>query len=338
MASKTRYMDIHYRKLVRDNWSGQTLSQDIATALDIKPHANGSRYADDWHLRVAAVSDDENQRRFINNFHTENDFVFGNLCAYTSDEMQAVVATDTQVAREVDIRDWEAPSGRDYLHGIAYWLAIGDHCYIVQHMRVRTKALEEYLTWLLREALGTSDSVMLQAMFDISSIGDDLGDITAIEIGGLTPETVQDRGEPTREKRTHLVQRRRSIADRPVFSKAREVLEAAFGTMETKRLLEQMPEDAALQIMLHVSYLSTSREVDRTSMKDLGVALRNLDDGEVRVRAKDGTIERDEARLKARMPFRRVHENSSLLDLEHVLNQLMETHRRFLSDGKISPD
>lgn len=338
MSSKIRYMDVNYRRLVRNGWSGQTLSKSIATALNAKPSASGRRYAEDWHLRVTTAPEDKNQRRFINNFHIADNVVFGNLCAYTADEMQALVATNTQAVPEVDIQDQSAPSGLDYLHGIAYWLATDDHFYVVQHMRVRTKALEEYFTWLLREALATNDTVTLQAVFDVSSVGEDLGDVTAIEIGGLAPETVQDSSQPTQGRGTRLIQKRRSIADRAVFSKSRDVLEAAFGTVETERLLEKMPEDAALQVMLHVSYLSTSREVDRTSMKNLGVALRNLDEGEVRIRAKDGTIERNEARLKARMPFQRVRANGNLLDLENVLKQLMETHRRFLADGKISPD
>ena len=44
-----------------------------------------------------------------------------------------------------------APQGNEYLKGAAYWLAVGDHCYVVQHSAVRVKAVEEYLTWLLRE-------------------------------------------------------------------------------------------------------------------------------------------------------------------------------------------
>ena len=55
-------------------------------------------------------------------------------------------------------------------------MVIGDHCYILQHARVRTKALEDYLTWLLRDATTTiGGNVTLQATFDVASVGDDLG-------------------------------------------------------------------------------------------------------------------------------------------------------------------
>ncbi len=336
--STTTYKDVHYRRLVRAGWAGGTLSDAIGDALNAKPNGSGVRFADDWQLRVATAPDDANLRRFVNNVHIANDYIFGNLCVYAADQMQTVIATSMHATPEVDIEDQQAPMGRDYLHGIAYWLVFGDHCYIVQHVSVRTKALEEYLTWFLRKALGVHQNVTLQSVFDVGSVGGDLGDVTAIEVGGLAPETILDRDDPPQPTGTRLVKRRRSIADRPVFSKSREVLEAAFGSLETDRLLECMPDDAALQVMLHVSYLATSREVDRTSMNHLGVALRNLDDGEVRLRAKDGTVQQDEARLKSRMPFRRIRKNGSLLELEHVLAQLLETHQRFSADGKIRLD
>lgn len=338
VSSKKRYLDVHYRRLVRDGWSGGTLAARIAAALDARPPGSGSRFSEDWRLRVTAAPGDDDQLRFMNNFHVADSYVFGNLCSYTKAEMQAVVATDSSAVPEVDIEDLEAPGGSDYLHGIAYWLAVDDHCYVVQDMRVRTKALEEYLTWLVGEALATEDVVTLQAAFDISDLGQDVHDVAVIEVGGLAPETVPDRRADDRGTVSSVVRRRRSIADSPVFSKSREVLEVAFGTLETERLLAGTPEDAALCVMLHVSYLAQSREVDRSSIRELGVALRNLDDGEVRVRGKDGTITRGEARLKARMPFWRAWENGNLLDLEHALSQLLETHRRFLADGKISSD
>ena len=245
----TKYKDVNYRKLVRDQWSGGTLAAAIAAALGSRPAGSVVRYEDDWRLRVTTARGDESQSRFVNNFQVTGSYVFGNLCAFTGNEMQAVVATDSEAARETDISDLGAPTGQDYLHGIAYWLAVDDHCYVLQDMRVRTKALEEYLTWLLRDALGVEDTVTLQAVFDVSSIGGDLGEVQAIEIGGLAPETARNLAVPDQERAARVVGRRRALAERSVFSKSRDVLEAAFGTLETERLLERMPEDAALQVV-----------------------------------------------------------------------------------------
>ena len=213
--------------------------------------------------------------------------------------MQAVVETVVQTGATAALKDLTAPGGTDYLHGIAYWLVQGDHCYIVQHARARTRALEEYFTWLLRDISQTvGGPVTLQAEFDVSHVGGDLGDVNSIELRGLAPETVADG--PDSGLPVEVVERRRSLADRMApFTKALDVLKAALGAVETDRLMRRVSDDAALQVMLNISYLAKSRKVNKTGMRDLGVALRNLEDGEVRVRAKDGTIRSNEARLHA---------------------------------------
>ncbi len=78
-------------------------------------------------------------------------------------------------------------------------MAIGDHFYQIQHSALPARAIEEYLTWLFRDkakVIGSNHHVELQAEFDREQIGRDLGDIKAIEIGGLVPETVRDGPTP----------------------------------------------------------------------------------------------------------------------------------------------
>ena len=162
-----------------------------------------------------------------------------------------------------------------------------------------------------------------------------MGDVRSVEIGGLTPETVRDDAPP--EHTSHLVKRRRSLGERLAsFSRARELLETAFGSLATERIIEQVPDEAALQVKLLVSYLSTSREVDRTGLGNLGIALRNLDDGEVRIRGKNGSLVRGEARLHEPVTCQRMRENGNLLNLDDVHTKLMDLHNRFVDEGRIS--
>ena len=100
--------------------------------------------------------------------------------------------------------------------------------------------------------------------------------------------------------------------------------------------MESVPPDAALDIKVNIGYRAIRRKIDRSFMNDLASSLRNLDDGEVRVRAKDGTIQGDDARLQTTMPFQRVRPNGALLELTNVRAQLRKVHDRFLEDGKIS--
>ena len=171
--------------------------------------------------------------------------------------------------------------------------------------------------------------MVLQAEFDLASVGGDLGNVSAIEIGGLlVPET----GETSAMQ----VETRRSLADlKPAFSKAKKILEDLWGETKTSEIIESIPPDAALDVNVKIGIRSTRRKIDRHCMGDLATGLRNLGDGDVRIRANDRTVKGADARLHETMPFKRIRQNGSLLDLEHTRSQLKEVHMRFVADGKI---
>ena len=329
--STVKTATVHYRKLIRSNGSfltGKTLSDAISEVLE-KRQRDGVCYKNDWRLRVAQAPSDPNQQRLINDCHIDAESVFGILCAFTSGDMQALIAAAASPGQasvqlpSADILESRAPSGNEYLDGVAYWLVIGDHCYIVQNVAVRAKALEEYLTWLLRDetqVIGPGETIMLQAEFEADSGGGDLGDLQSIEIGGLAMETVQDiDSDPLPTSRTKMVKERKSLGDLRVgFEKAMKVVEDILGSVGTRRIMESMPADAALDVTVNIGYRATRRKIDRTFMNDIATGLRNIDDGELRVRGKDGRIQGDKVWLQTDMPFERVRSNSSLLDLGRV--------------------
>jgi hypothetical protein len=71
-------------------------------------------------------------------------------------------------------------------------------------------------------------------------------------------------------------------------------------------------------------------------MGNIAAGLRNAPDGELRIRGKNGLILGEDARLSMDMGINKMSETSGLLDLEHALKQMLEVHRRFLHDGKIT--
>ena len=70
-------------------------------------------------------------------------------------------------------------------------------------------------------------------------------------------------------------------------------------------------------------------------MTNLETGLRNIADGEVIARGKNGEVRGDDARLSMDMGVKRISENSGLLDPAHAFEQMQEVHRRFLHDGKL---
>jgi hypothetical protein len=343
-----RRCKIHYRKLRRD--AGQfpqaKLSTLIRQALHFKK--DGSVIGDSVHHRVTAVPRAEGYQRLLNDFHDTEEFVFGDICLFSPGQMQALLKlsinpehpTLDEVMKAWAIAESKAPLGHEYLHGITYWMAVGDHFYQIQHVALPTKAAEEYLTWLLRDQTGTIGSdhyVELQAEFDRGQVGSDLGDIKSVEIGGLVPETVFST--PTVAKAVLKdVETHESVADRLLaqWGKARRIVEELLGESEAEKLFASMPSDAALEVTVNIGYRATRRKFGKEFMQNLAAGLRNTPDGELRVRGKDGEIKGDDARLSADMSIKRMSETSNLLDIPHAVEQMLEVHRRFLHDGKIT--
>lgn len=330
----SRGVTVHYRRLVRTHaaLTGQSLAEAVGTAL------TSSRFAN-WEGRVRNV--DRHIRHFVNNRDVGLDTTFGNLCAFTDNQMQAVIATGQQGRHEVDVNDLPPRQGENFLHGMAFWLLVGDHCYVVQHSSVRTGAIESYLSWLLRES-GTMDDgeqIILQAEFPTGDLSD-VGDVMAIEVGGIVPETID---LPTDGDKARTVERdvdvRRTLEQRAAPSElASRCLSAAFGSVEADRIMGRVPEGAALKVTVEVGYVTTRRAVSREALDSVAVAARNLDDGEVRIKGRNGNLRGEDARLHMPVRLRLVRENGNLFDWIDVQEKLLGVHESFLAEGRIPPD
>ena len=124
---------------------------------------------------------------------------------------------------------------------MAYWLLVGDHCYVIQHTAVRTKALEAYFSWLLRQAnvLQSNQQITLQAAFGVDDTAADVGEITGIEIGGIVPD-LPDRVQPDPSMDSRAIEVRRTLEERvPSLPAGLSWLESLVGPTEVDRILSQ---------------------------------------------------------------------------------------------------
>ena len=344
----TKRCRVHYRRLRRDAEQFPELGLSEAVARALATPTEGGAIGTLPAQRVAEVPGAPEYRRLLLHSHVEPGNTFGTLCLFAPGQQQAFLQLAEaaehggleEALRQWEIRERAAPRGHEYLHGMSYFLAIGDHFYQVQHVALQAKAAEEYLTWLLRDRtriIGGDKYVELKSIFDRAQVGSDL---TSIEIGGLIPETVHPEPVPMRQPQdleAIEVVERETLGERAAqtFDKGRRILEELLGHVETDRIIDSMPDEAALEVRVNIGYRARKTRLRKEVMHNLEAGLRNIPDGEIRARGPGGVIKGDDARLSMDMGIRLLSETSSLLDLEHVRDRMLEVHRRFLDDDKL---
>lgn len=172
MTSKR--VKVHYRRLIRTPtlFPAQTLRDRICAAMDAKM-ANGTLVRERVNNRVTQVPGQADFSRMLNTYHAAGEYAWGTVCLFAPGQLQALlkVADDdgghqdlADVLAQLEIAEAKAPTGHEYVHGMTYWMAVDDHFYQIQHTNLQAKAMEEYLTWLLREqakAIGPGHAVTL---------------------------------------------------------------------------------------------------------------------------------------------------------------------------------
>ena len=214
---------VHYRRLRRDDNSfpAMSLEDAIKNALEIKL-SDGSRIRHRVGNRITEAPGAAGNQRLLNSFNAGANYAFGTICLFAPGELQALLEMkdpeeiDEKLLAQWDIHEKKPEAGYEYLHGITYWFVSGDHFYQIQHVSLQAKAVEEYFTWLLRDqaqVIEREHFVELQYKFDRDQIGEDLGDVKSIEVGGLVPETVAVPEAGDQPLTPVEIETRESIAD-----------------------------------------------------------------------------------------------------------------------------
>lgn len=340
---------IHYRRLTREHFPAQSLSNRITAALNTDG-GDGHLIRSKVRHRIVEAPGHPDYQRALNNYEVAPDFVFGTTCLFAPGQLQALLRLEPDeeqpdlaaVLEAFEIAEQAAPRGHEYLHGLTYWLATGDHFYQIQAAALQVGAMEQYLTWLLRDkaaAIGPAHHVELQAVFDIAQLGDD--EPSFIQVGGIVPETLRAeavvaKAEPAAEI-VDVEEKERLGGGLLGWAMSREILDDLYGPIKAQELIDAVPDEASLEVMVSIGYRAKKRKLQKAFMRDLAAGLRNLPDGEVTVRTKSGTAKGADARVFMDMNIQRLPGASSLLVLEDVRDQMLEVHRRLLHDGKIEP-
>lgn len=340
----TTYHMVHYRRFDADAkvLRGKTLEVLCRETLNTE---NGTSKL--WARpedRVFDVSDGEGRRIFLNKVADLSGAVFGEMCLVQAKDLQALLKmkptevelSDLTTATIYDLEESEAPTGSQFIRGLAYWLAIGNHVLFVKTHSMTPELLRLYIDWLLKTRGAVIDLALafeLNAEFDKTATAGDIGEIRNLRVSGKSaPQAISIPEVPeTREIKTS-----RRIADKfAQMQQAVPIVEAIFGKKQAASLVESLGPEEYLAVEASVKVRGHRTEESRKKFQAIANDLADESDAKVQIEGKDGRIVDGDAILRTRMPFHLPFEGSNLLEFDNVADQLQEVYVRFVKDGKI---
>jgi hypothetical protein len=340
----TAYHMIHYRKFEGDADPLATLEVLCRTALGRANAAGNTLWtrADD---RMFDLRDETGGKILLNKVADLSSAVFGEMCFVESRGLQALLhltaskvqLSDLTVAEIYDLQERSAPSGSQFIRGLAYWLSIGNHLLFVKTQAMTPDRIHAYLNWLLKECTRTAAADLvfrLRAELDRAAHAGDVGDIRRLKLSGNSPPRMVAAIEE--EHQTRVRQTERSRRERKfVTERAEQISRLVFGERETQSLLDTLGPNEYLAAEASIAVRGRRTEASKRKMRELVDQIADESDAKIQVEGKDGQISDGDAILRTRMPFNVPHDGSSLLDFENVADQLQEVYSRFVLDGKI---
>lgn len=326
---KRNRVTIHYRHLtdVTSAFGNLSLEDAIKQSMQ-KQNEAGILPKDNWKERAYIREKTNGDTLLVNIFQEEQSFFFGDLTLFQDKFMQPLIEKKEDAAI-LNLEQKQAPLGLEYVHSIMYWLVIKNHVFVMQTSSVSTKQLEEYLTWFLREktkCIKDGGQVLLEARLDVDSVEGGIGDIKKIVVGGAPLEAITS---PIVEKE---VENYEHIANKRTWKeRAHDILKVIMSDTDLEKLMNNLPEGAALDVSVNIGYKTRKRKI---SMAPMQQALRNLPEGEVTAFGKGGKLQGRDLRLS--YPCN-VLVNGNLLDVNDMKRSMLEAYKYFVSNGKIEP-
>lgn len=333
MANAARQaVTIHYRRLedVTGSFGKHSLESAIRSAM--QHSCPEGTICDNWKLRAWAVPPSAEDTLLMNIHSDGGHYFFGDLTQYTKGYMQTLIE-QIEHTSVLPVEQQPPPEGKEYVHSMMYWLAVGSHMFMIQSRSLTSKHLEDYLTWFLKHrtpSISSNGHVILQAKFDADQVGGDLNDIKEIVVGGRADIHATPVVDVSDKSEIRTVEKYQEVATRkPWHQRALDVLRAVMANeADVQKLLESIPQDADLEVAVHIGY-KAKRNVTRAPMQQ---ALRNLPEGEITARGRDGRITGNDIRLSHSAS---VLKDGSLLNPTDVVRALYGTYKHFVDNGKI---
>lgn len=343
----TAYHMVHYRKFDpgQSDLQGATLESLCRSALSNVDSSTLSLWERPQD-RLFNLGSTDGRQIFLNKIADLSSAIFGEMCLVQSSDLQALLElkvstvklSDITTAQIYNLDERSAPKGSQFVRGMAYWLAIGNHVFFVKNHLMTPDLIHSYLSWLLKSqttVVPSNVDFVLQAEFDKTQVAGDIGDIRSLRVSGKSaPQRIMPQVEG--DDASRVVKTARTVADKFVeFGQAFPVVEALLGKAKADSLVSSLGPEEYLSVDAAVKVRGRRTEASKAKLRNIANDIADMSDAKVQIEGKDGTVSDGDAILRTRMPFDLPHEGSNLLEFDNVADQLQEVYGRFVKDGKI---
>lgn len=324
---------VQYRQLNREGFPAiGTLKQTIVDTMNsqrqgrlIGEFVGNRRFDLDQDGRITLLN------RITERAHWDQPFFAGQLTYFERGaNVPAIVGDPDADVNELDLRQYALGADASMVHGILYFVAVGDHLGLIESNGLKSGRLERFLTQLLtqNELLEAGQTVILNAQFTNEG-GRRVSEATAVEVS-TRPARRQDVdvGEGPARFIEQDIERARREGHSVI-----QVLEVLGWTPEDiERLMEEVPPGGWLEGFFR--FVIKSRQTRRRAIRreTLDQALRNVNPADVTILGK-GKRERDGfVKLTSN---RAVETVGSLLNPTSAVQQIEAALRDWAASGQI---
>jgi hypothetical protein len=310
---------------------GETLQSALVDALGRQ--VGGLALSANVSERTLSLETDK--QLLLNSVSLEADYTFGQVVMAMPGGLVPLVGRSAAPVAELPIRQDRPAAGHDYMPGLLYFLAVGNHVIVAESSSIRSALLARYLTWLLGPAKGElfeGGNVELNAKVEMH-MGEDRP-LPPVEMAVFRPEFEARQERRQRAKSAGTVEERTRILGESSFldQKGRGILEAAGATdASLRRIMDNLPDEATLEVVVQVKAKVRDKvaPVDPNLINDL---FNVSEADQVVLKGPHGQQIGEIARLKQDVDVRTV---GNLLDRTDMERALWDAYTQLSRDGLI---
>ncbi|WPB86211.1 hypothetical protein [Sediminicoccus rosea] len=344
----TVYHTVHYRlfSIVGANINNESLESLCRKSLDSADSAKRKLWIrpEDRFCKIA----ESDRQVHLNKVADLTDAIIGEMCLIQENDLQALLSSKASTVKlskittagVYNLDERTAPTGTQFVRGMAYWMAIGNHLFFVKTHGMTAEFMHFYFSWLFQVQTATltpETGFVLKAEFDRSQLAGDIGDIRALRVSGKSaPQVTVVAPQAPAAPQGRLRRTARRVVEKAAeFEQAVPIVRALLGPDRAESLVASLGKGEYLSVDASVKVMGSRSTESREQMREIANEIADWTDAKVQAEGKDGKLSGGDIILRTNMPFDLPHEGSNLLEFDHVADQLREVYGRFVKDRKI---